>query len=478
MAYNFLACDREQDYLMPVSLSEWLPVDHLAYFVCDAVDQMDLSAFRADYRANGQGAAAHDPAMMVALLVYAYCVGMRSSRMIERACEHDVAFRVITANRVPDHTTIARFRARHEFALKGLFTESLKLCREAGLGKLGLVALDGTKMGCPAALAANRTAEQIDAELAALDAQLGLVVEDMFTEAASTDAAEDAALGVEVRGDETPAALRGKNARRARLSAAKAKLAEAEAARRAEHGAHLAERAAKEAETGKKLRGRKPKAPESEPEAKANTSDPQSRILKGIHGFVQGHNAQAVVAEDQVVVAAEVVEDANDVDQLHPMVAAAQANVAAAGFAEPIGTVVADAGYASERNFADIDPAGPQLLVALGKEHASRAAARDNPTPDGPPPQGLSARERMDWLLRSPDGRAAYAKRKHTVEPVFGQHKENRGFHRFCRRGNAAADSEWKLINATHNLLKIYRRNRRQFLGSRPGDPVSQPVLA
>lgn len=476
MAYNFLACDHDQDYLMPVSLSEWLPEDHLAYFVCDVVDQMDLSAFLVGYRANGQGAAAHEPAMMVALLVYAYCLGMRSSRLIERACEHDVAFRVITANRVPDHTTIARFRARHEAALKGLFTESLRLAREAGLGKVGLVALDGTKMGCPAALSANRTAEQIDAELAKLDAQLPGMVADMFAEAVATDAAENAALGAGVRGDETPAALRGKAARRARLAAAKAKLAEREATRRAEHEAKLAERAAKEAASGRKLRGRKPTSPAPEPEAKANTSDPESRILKGIHGFVQGHNAQAVVAEDQVVVAAEVVADANDVAQLHPMLAAAAANVAAAGFAESIGVVLADAGYASDENFAAADPDGPDLLVALGKEHAARPAAREDPA--GPPPQGLPAREQMDRRLRTADGQRLYRQRKHIVEPVFGQHKENRGFHRFVRRGQSAADSEWKLINATHNLIKLYRRKGRQFLGSRPCGLLSTTAVA
>lgn len=472
MGYTFLACDREQDYLLPVSLAEWLPEDHLAHFVLDAVDQMDLSGFVAGCRADGHGRAAYDPAMMVALLVYAYCLGVRSSRVIERSCVQDVAFRVITANRVPDHTTIARFRDRHEAALRTLFVQSLRLCRQAGLGQLGVVALDGTKMGCPAALSANRSGEQIDAELAKLDAGLAQAVEGMFAAAADTDAAEDAAFGEGVRGDETPAALRGTAARRRRLSAAKSKLVEQDAARRADHEAKLAQRASEQAQSGRKLRGRKPQPPAPDPEAKANTSDPESRILKGAHGFVQGHNAQAVVTHDQIVIAADVVQDATDVEQLHPMLATAAANLDAAGFTEPIGTALADAGYASDHNFTTADPDGPNLLVALGKDHTGRKAARDNPAPAGPPPAHLPAREQMDWQLRGEEGQRLYRKRKHIVEPVFGQHKENRGFRRFTRRGKTAADSEWKLINATHNLLKLYRK-QHQPASTRSNNPIS-----
>jgi transposase len=213
VAYNFLTCERDQQYLMPPSLTEWLPEDHLAWFVLDAVEQMDLSDFYAGYRDDGWGRAAHDPAMMVALLLYAYCLGVRSSRQIERACHVDVAFRVIAANHCPDHTTIARFRARHEAALAKVFTQSLRLCAEAGMAKVGVVALDGTKMAAPAALDANRTKAHIDAE-----------VEAMLAEAAEVDATEDRLFGPEASGDEPPAALRGKAARRARLEEAKARL--------------------------------------------------------------------------------------------------------------------------------------------------------------------------------------------------------------------------------------------------------------
>ena len=224
MGFNFLAPERDQLYLMPPSIADWLEEDHLAFFVLDAVEQMDLSPFLADYRNDGHGGQAHHPQMMVALLLYAYCLGVRSSRQIERACHVDVAFRVIAANLFPDHTTIARFRKRHEKALKAVFTASLMLCHKAGMVRLGVVALDGTKIAAPAALSANRAREAIAAE-----------VDKMLAEAEATDAAEDAEHGSS-RGDETPAELRGRADRRRRLEAAKAALEhelEAEAERKA-----------------------------------------------------------------------------------------------------------------------------------------------------------------------------------------------------------------------------------------------------
>jgi transposase len=311
VGYNFLAVERDQAFLMPPSLTEWLEEDHLAWFVLDAVEQMDLSAFHADYRADGWGRAAHDPKMMVALTLYGYCIGMCSSRAIERACRADVAFRVIAANQAPDHTTIARFRQRHEQALAVVFTESLRLCAQAGMVQVGLVAVDGTKMGCPAALAANRSKPHIDEQVAA-----------MLAEAAEVDAREDARFGVDARGDEPPAQLRGAKARRERFAAAKAQLDAATAQAQVAHERHLAERAAKEQASGRKLRGRKPKPPARAAEAKANTSDPDSRIMKTQGGYVQGYNAQAVATEDQIVVAAEVTDEHNDHGQLHPMIAA------------------------------------------------------------------------------------------------------------------------------------------------------------
>jgi transposase len=278
--YNFIRPNRDQLFLMPPALQDWLPPDDLAYFLLDAVDQFDLAPFHAAYRADGVGQAAFQPHMMVALLLYAYCLGVRSSRQIERLCQRDVAFRVVAGNLRPDHATIARFRQRHTEALKGLFTDILRLCQEAGLVKVGVVALDGTEMAADAALDANRTYESIRSE-----------VETMLEDAESTDSEEDRLVGPEHRGDELPEALRDRSGRLGRLKRCRERLEEEAAAAAADHARKLAERAAREAETGQKLRGRKPKpVPEApEAEAKANVTDPDSRIMKTRRGYVQGY---------------------------------------------------------------------------------------------------------------------------------------------------------------------------------------------
>jgi hypothetical protein len=379
-----------------------------------------------------------------ALTLYAYCIGIRSSRAIERACQVDVAFRVITANQRPDHTTIARFRQRHEQALASVFTESLRLCAQAGMVTVGLVAVDGTKMGCPAALAANRCKDHIDEQVAV-----------MLAEAAQVDAAEDARYGTGSRGDEPPAQLRGGRARRERFTAAKAQLDAAAAKAQADHEQHLAERAAKEHASGRKLRGRKPKAPAPAGEAKANTSDPDSRIMKTKDGYVQGYNAQAVATEDQIVVAAEVTDEHNDAAQLHPMIAAMNQSLAAAGIDDRPGQLLADAGYCSEDNLAAITEDDPECLIATRN-------TRRNPQPRngrrGPLPKDATLVDKMDRKVSNKAGRTAYRKRQHIIEPVFGQTKDARGARRFMRRGKTAAAAEWKLLMGTHNLLKLYRR--------------------
>src|SRR5512144_3318602 len=254
------------------------------------------------------------------LLLYAYCLGVRSSRQIERLCQRDVAFRVVAGNLRPDHATIARFRQRHVEALKGLFTDILRLCKEAGLVKVGVVALDGTKIAADAALEANRTYESIRAEVESIRAE----VETMLQEAQATDAEEDRLYGPEHRGDELPAALRDRNGRLERLQRCRERLEGDAAAAAADRARKPVERAAKEAETGQKLRGRKPKPVSESPEAeaKANVTDPDSRIMKARRGYVQGYNAQAVATAEQIIVAAEVTPDENDVNQLHPMLAA------------------------------------------------------------------------------------------------------------------------------------------------------------
>jgi hypothetical protein len=295
-------------------------------------------------------------------------------------------------------------------------------------------------------MAANRGRDTIEAE-----------VDKMFAEAAATDAAEDAVFG-DQRGDEPPAGLRSRADRRRRFQKAKQQLEAEEAAERAVHEARLAERAATEAASGRKLRGRKP-TPAAEKAgykpARANTTDPDSRIMSTAGGFVQGYNAQAMANAEQVIVAAEVTDECNDSAQLHPMIAATAASLAAAGIAQRPERLLADAGYASEANFAQLDDTGPDAYVATRN-------MRNNPTPRtgkrGPLRADATLVDKMDRKVSRKAGRALYRRRQAIIEPVFGQIKEARGIRRFMRRGRTAADAEWKLIAGTHNLLKLYRR--------------------
>lgn len=449
MAYNLLALDREQGYLMPPSLREWLAEEDLAWFILDAVGQMDLAEFYAVYRNDGWGAAAYAPAMMVGVLLYAYCQGIRSSRKIDRALERDVGFRVVAANQRPDFRTICRFRSEHEKALKRLFIQVLWLCREAGLVKLGVVALDGAKVAANAALDANRNHEAIEEE-----------VRRMLAEARKVDTEEDALFGPEKRGDELPEGLGRRVERLKRLQEAKSRLEnEAEAAARAAQE-RLAHRQAEEAASGKKKRGRKPKVVEPAPveEAKANISDPDSRIMKARQGYVQGYNAQAIVSQGQIIIATGVTQEENDVRQLKPMLDTLESTLEAAGIDERPGTALADAGYWSEANITDCTcPEGPELLIATTKDWKQRKAARERGCPRGRIPKDLSPRERMERKLLTRRGRRMYRLRGITVEPVFGQVKEGQGCRRFMRRGLPAAQSEWSLIGTTHNLLKLWR---------------------
>lgn len=447
VGYNFLGVDRDQPFVLPPSLHDWLPEDHLAWFVIDAVDQLDLTDFVRAYRRDGRGGAAHEPSMMVALLLYSYCTGVVSSRKIEKACCEDVAFRVVAGNLVPDHTTIARFRANHEQALAGLFTQVLRMCGQAGLVKVGTIAVDGTKIAAAASLGANRSQEVIAAQ-----------VEELLASAAAADAAEDAAFGQGARGDEMPQGLRDRTHRRARLAAAKKLLEEQEAAARQAYEAHLAERAAKEKAAGKKLRGRKPKPPGGKARQqgktpRANTTDPESRMMPTRNGWVQGYNAQATATQEQVITAAEITQDTGDVAQLDPMMAATTRELRDAGIEEQVGVVLADNGYCSEQVLAGLPPDGPDFYIAArNMRHGTpRVASR------GRLPAGASLVDQMDRKVSRKAGRAHYDKRKWIIEPVFGQIKTGRGIRGFTRRGLAAAGAEWKLIAATHNLLKLHR---------------------
>jgi transposase len=382
---NFIACDREQELLLPPSLREWLAEDHLAWFVIDVVDRLDLAAFLAAYRQDGWGRAAHDPAMMVALIVYAYAIGERSSRRIERRCREDVAFRVITANQAPDHATIARFRVRHERALGELFGQVLGLCADAGLVRVGVVAVDGTKVQANACERATRDYEQIACEI--------------LEQAAEIDALEDEQFG-EHRGDELPPALatregrqrwlrdaqrldqqRADRARPTPRSRAKRLL---EARRRLEEELEVERRANAEYEAyrarGVMKNGRRSGSPPKpyqvpeRPAGKINLTDLDSRNVKTLRGWVQGYNVQAVCTEDQIVIAAEVIISSADFGQLEPMVRATEGELAAAGVTDTPEVVLADAGFWHTDQIQRITGRGMTVLIApdAGKRKGAR----------------------------------------------------------------------------------------------------------
>jgi len=446
VGYSFRPVERDQQYLMPASLRDWLPDDDLAWLVLDAVDEMDLGPIYARYRTDGWGAPAFDPGLMTALLLYAYATGERSSRRIEQRCRRDIADRVICANQTPDHATIARFRADHEVALGQLFGEILRLCAAAGLGKLGLVAIDGTKLAADASPDANRPADALDAE-----------IERILAEAAAVDAAEDATFGPDRRGDELPAELADRRSRLARLKEARRQLAEADGERERIVEAQLARQA--DAKAAGRPAGRlvKPDADHRRRWAERNTTDPDSRMMTGGSGWVQGYNGQVVVAEDGLILAAELTQAPGDVDQLVPLVEATKANLRAAGFRRRIGTLLADTGYWSQANFDAVETVGRTRLLI---------PPRRGPRPGSPHPPRPGAERMRRRLARAPD-RARYDRRGVIVEPVFGQVKENRGIRRFRRRGLGACASEWRLICATHNLLKLWRTGR----AARPPSP-------
>lgn len=447
MAHNFLDCDRDQALLLPPDMREWLPDGHLAWFVIEAVSELDLSEFLADYRADGWGRAAHDPEMMVALVLYSYAVGVRSSRRIERCCVEDVAFRVICAGTRPDHATVARFRARHERALGELFTQMLSLCAEAGLGSVGTVALDSTKVAADASPRQSRGYESIAREI--------------LEEAKAVDAKEDELFG-EQRGDELPPELRTREGRRQRLAEAKRRLEVEQERREAEEQAKQAERAERVERAraeGKGVRGRPPKpASEHKKKPKAlriNVTDPDSKLIKAPRGYVQGYSAQAAVSEDYLIVAAEIAEEGVDSRQLEPMVTHARSQLETAGFEPEIETVLADAGYFNSTQVRDLEESGIEVLVATSSGSRRKRRAQGHGQPRKPRPG--SVRERMANTLSDQETQRRYKRRGALVEPVFGDIKANRNCDRFSRRGRDAVQSEWRLLATTHNLLKLWR---------------------
>jgi transposase len=508
MAQNFIGCDREQSFLLPPDVRDWLPDGHLAWFVLDAVAGMDLSEFYGAYRADGVGRRAYDPAMMVALLLYGYSRGVRSARKLERACEEDVAFKMIAMLETPDHATIARFVERHEQALAELFGQVLGLCAQAGLVRPGVVAIDGTRMAGNAGRESTLDFSEIAREILA--------------EARAVDEAEDEQYG-EARGDELPEQLRTREgraeffrrAREQRDREREAAKSEQElvprpdpqeglafdverivargqgregwwregrrqleqrrwqtpdsvprsrgdrlllAARRLEdeRDAKLAGNRAYEEyrATGRDTQGRRlskqpnPWSASDAPEGVVSISDPDSQRMKANLGYVQGYNAQAVVDERQIVLAAEITNNPTDFSQLDPMISTAIGELERAGVTDRPKVALADAQYWNEQHFDEVI-ANKHIQVLI------------------PPDSGGATSPRRGWVggryswmravLDSAHGKELYRKRIQMIEPVFAHTKHNRLITRFHRRGRVAVRTEWRLLMATHNLTKLHR---------------------
>ncbi len=429
--------------LLPADMREWLPEDDLVFVVLDAVATLDLGEFRHRYRADGHGRAAFDPEMMVALLLYGYCQGERSSRVIEKRCVRDVAYRVITGGLHPGHATIARFRARHEQALGGLFSQVLRLLAAEGMVSLGLVSLDGTKLAGNAAQKANRTLPQI---------------EKLLAEAAERDAAEDARYGDAVE-EPTPRALARRTGRRQRLAAARDRLAAEDHARRD------AQRAKQEAWDAAAAAGRKggrrpgdePRANRAGTEPRASITDPDTRVMRNQKGYVAGYNGQIVVTADQVIVGAVLSQHPVDRTLLHPLLDTCRQQLAQAGIHPELRTVLADSGYVSEENFARADAGKLRLLAPLAKDPSRRTSSQPQRARhlDQYPATAAAIRR-----LRHPRGREDYKLRARTVEPVFGQLKTCQKLTMMSRRGFTACESEWLLACTACNLRKLHRHRQ------------------
>ena len=426
MAKTYRPYVPEQDLLLPPSLREWLPEDHLAYFVSDLVDHLDLSAITAVYEDEERGYPPYHPIMLTKVLVYAYCVGVFSSRKIQRRLVEDVAFRVLAAGNTPDFRTIADFRKTHLAALKGFFEQVLQVARDLGTRRVGRVALDGSKVKANAskhkAMSYGRmreTRQQLRDEVQALLAQ-----------AEAVDAAEDAEYGPGRRGDELPAELQRRERRLKRIREATRAL----------------EARAKEdaAAKGQPVESAKP-----DPKAQYNFTDPESRIMKGPDGFVQAYNVQVAVDEQQLIVGQAVTQETNDKKQLMPMIRTIEQQ---AGVTPT--QLLADAGYCSDENLIAIADMTIDAYISTRKQTHGE---RPGPCPRGPLPKAATRVDQMSRKLQTKAGAAVYAARKAIVEPVIGQIKQARGFRQFLLRGFEKVQGEWSLVCTTHNILKLYR---------------------
>jgi transposase len=438
----------DQLLILPPSLREWLPDGHLAYFISDLVDQFDLSAIETTYEDELRGGPPYHPAMMVKVLLYGYCTGVYASRRLAKHVHEDVAFRVLAAGNAPDFRTISEFRRRHLEALSGLFKQVLEVAQDAGLVKLGHVALDGTKIR---ANASKHKAMSYD-RLCQEEPRLAAAVAEMLRRAEAADAADDAQYGPDRSGDELPEELRHRESRLKRIREAKAAL---EAKAKAKAAQQQAAKAAQAAAEGRSPRPAKPPRETPEERMQYNFTDPESHIMKNSDGaFVQAYNAQAAVdAEHQIIVATDVTAQPADAPHLPPMATAIAENTGQAPQ-----RLSADAGYFSE--------AGVTALVAreidpyIATEKVKHGAPVP-PVPRGRIPNDLSVKDRMRRKLRTKAGHALYKMRKAIVEPVFGQIKGARGFTRFLLRGLTKVRGEWSLVATAHNICRLFAARPR-----------------
>jgi transposase len=427
MGKTYRAYLPEQDLLLPPSLRDWLPEDHLGYFVSDVVEQLDLSAIESVYEEEERGQPPYHPRMMTKILIYGYCVGVFSSRRMQKKLSEDVGFRVLAAGNQADFRTISDFRKLHLGALQGLFDQVLQIALQAGTMKLGRVVLDGSKVKANAskhkAMSYGRMQED--------EKRLKEEVKRLLEQAEATDAEEDARYGPDRRGDELPAELARRETRLQRIREAKRALEE-----------RAREQAKSKDEPEEKAK----------PEAKMqyNFTDPESRILPGADGFVQAYNAQIAVEPDfQWIVGQRVTQAANDKQQLQPTLEAIRQQ---AGHTPQ--AVMTDSGYCSEANLQYLEKKKIEGFIATDRESYRD---RQQPGPRGPLPQGATRVDRMRRKLQTKVGAAIYSRRKTVVEPVFGQIKQARGFRQFLLRGLEKVQGEWAMICLTNNILKLHR---------------------
>ena len=427
MAKTYKTYLPDQDLLLPPSLRDWLPENHLAYCVSDVVDQLDLSAIESVYEEEDRGQPPYHPGMMTKILLYGYCVGVFSSRRIQKRLVEDVAFRVLAAGNQPDFRTISDFRKLHLKALEELFQQVLGLVLEVGALKLGRVALDGSKVKANAskhkAMSYGRMEET--------EKRLGQEVQELLKQAEAADEEEDKRYGRERQGDELPEELQRRETRIARIQEAKKALEE-------------------RARAKAKSEGKDSKKAEPAAKDQYNFTDPESRIMKGADGFVQGYNTQVAVEPlFQLIVGQTVTAAANDKQQLEPLVEAMKEQSG-----QKPEEVLADSGYCSDGNLECLEEKKIEGFIATEKQkHGERSA----PCKRGPLPKDASRVERMKRKLKTKVGAAVYARRKCMVEPVFGQIKQARGFRQFLLRGLKKVRGEWALICMTHNLLKFHK---------------------